>query len=420
MLESVELWDVGPAGHLRLDLAPRLNVLTGDNGLGKTFILDVAWWILTHSWAGQRVLGRQGAESRPRIEYRIQGRGQLDARFAFATQRWDRETPSLLEYARELVIYARIDGGFSVWDFTRNPVSERYLTGLTDWYRTNTFHFDTHSLWNGLPEDDGRVLCNGLIRDWTTWQFQRPETFSLLAEALAGLSPGPDEIIRPGKPARLYIDDAREFPTISLPYGTIPVTLASAGMRRILALAYLLVWSWTEHVAASELRRQEPTDQIVLLFDEVEAHLHPQWQRVLLPAVLRVVEKLRPDIHVQVIATTHAPLVLASLETTFDEQWDRVFTFELHDGEVAVAAIPWAKQGDATNWLVSEVFGLRQARSREAERAIEAAKSFMRGDVSALPDDLRTLEAIDRELRRVLAGHDPFWPRWIVKREAVA
>jgi predicted ATP-binding protein involved in virulence len=185
-----------------------------------------------------------------------------------------------------------------------------------------------------------------LIRDWITWQFQRPETLSLLAETIEGLSPSSDEIIRPGKPMRLYIDDAREFPTITLPYGTVPAILASAGMKRILALAYLLVWTWTEHLAASELRREEPTNKLLFLWDEVESHLHPQWQRVILPALLKVVERLRSDIHVQVLATTHAPLVLASLETVFDEQRDRVFTFKPHNGTVNVAAVPWAKQGD--------------------------------------------------------------------------
>jgi hypothetical protein len=77
-----------------------------------------------------------------------------------------------------------------------------------------------------------------------------------------------------------------------------------------------------------------------------------------------------------------------------------------------VEQIPWAKQGDAGNWLVSEAFGLPQPRSREAERAIDAAEAFMRGDTT--PPDLDTREKIDAELRRVLAGHDDFWPRWLV------
>ena len=64
------------------------------------------------------------------------------------------------------------------------------------------------------------------------------------------------------------------------------------------------------------------------------------------------------------------------------------------------------------NWLVSDVFGLRQGRSVEAERAIDAAQAFMLGDAEHNPEHLREPDDIHRELDRVLAGHDPFWPRW--------
>lgn len=45
MLEYLRLENVGPAPSM--ELAPRLNLLTGDNGLGKSFLLDCAWWALT-------------------------------------------------------------------------------------------------------------------------------------------------------------------------------------------------------------------------------------------------------------------------------------------------------------------------------------------------------------------------------------
>ena len=51
MLNQLELEGVGPAQHLTIDFKPRLNFLTGDNGLGKSFVLDIAWWVLTRTWA---------------------------------------------------------------------------------------------------------------------------------------------------------------------------------------------------------------------------------------------------------------------------------------------------------------------------------------------------------------------------------
>ena len=65
MLRSLHTKDVGPAPALDLTLGERLNVLTGDNGLGKSFVLDVAWWALTGTWVGRPVLPN-GSSSSPR------------------------------------------------------------------------------------------------------------------------------------------------------------------------------------------------------------------------------------------------------------------------------------------------------------------------------------------------------------------
>ena len=79
-----------------------------------------------------------------------------------------------------------------------------------------------------------------------------------------------------------------------------------------------------------------------------------------------------------------------------------------------IARDSWAKQGDVVNWLVSDAFGLQQARSVEAEEAIEAAEAWMRGERDALPAHLANERAIHRALEHVLPGGDHFWPRWIV------
>ena len=120
---------------------------------------------------------------------------------------------------------------------------------------------------------------------------------------------------------------------------------------------------------------------------------------------------------IQLVAATHSPLVLASIEPHFDDERDRLFHMDISSGRVRLEVEPWAKQGDALNWLVSNVFGLKQGRSVEAEKAIVAAQAFMCGKTSVLPDGLAGRDDIDRELQRVLPGHDPFWPRWVVWSE---
>ena len=50
VLHQLQLRNVGPMPQLELALAPRLNLITGDNGLGKSFLLDAAWYCLTRRW----------------------------------------------------------------------------------------------------------------------------------------------------------------------------------------------------------------------------------------------------------------------------------------------------------------------------------------------------------------------------------
>lgn len=417
MLKELAFRHVGPAERFEAELAPRLNLFTGDNGLGKSFLLDVAWWALTGTWAGNPAWPRRGAQARPEIRYTIKDKSDKTATsaFDFSRQAWPR--PQKRRGTPSLVVYARVDGGFSVWDPARNL--ERLEPG--DAERPDAYHFTTEALWNGL-EVERKVLCNGLIRDWVTWQNQPDQDqaapFQLLARVIEQLAPHPSEWMKPGKPIRVSIEDVRDIPTLEFPYGTIPVIHASAGVKRILGLAYLLVWAWYEHTHAARLLNQTPTDQLVLLVDEVESHLHPRWQRSILPAILNVSTGLQASVSTQVMATTHAPLILASVEPLFDPDQDRLFLFDLAEQGVTLAPVSWAKQGDTVGWLTSEVFGLKQARSREAEAAIEAAEAFMRGDRQALPQHLQTREQIHQELVRLLPGHDPFWPRWIVSAEA--
>jgi hypothetical protein len=116
----------------------------------------------------------------------------------------------------------------------------------------------------------------------------------------------------------------------------------------------------------------------------------------------------------QFLVATHAPLVLASLESVFDEEQDDLFQLMLEAGQVTLSQGHWAKQGDVSNWLESGVFGLDLARSLEAEKVIDAAEAFMRGE-KILPPELNTRALIHRRLQQLLPAHDAFWPRWLIE-----
>ena len=305
MLKSLKLRDIGPAPRLGVELADRLNLFTGDNGLGKTFILDLAWWALTGDWAGLPAYPRPAdtatpqSKFQPQIKFQVTSkngrlRPPISCRFDFQRQRWTRPLEEI--GGPGLIIYARVDGGFSVWDPARQYTilqPNRSTGELLPGELQSSFHFTVATLWNGLSFSSA-TLCNGLIRDWVAWQNQPATTpFNILKNVVRSLAPSPDEPIEIGPPVRLSTVDVRDIPTLTLPYGDVPVVHASAGMKRIISFAYLLTWAWDEHKRAARLRKLEQAKHILFLVDEIESHLHPRWQRTLLPSVLKVGETAR-------------------------------------------------------------------------------------------------------------------------------
>ncbi|MEZ4728047.1 MAG: ATP-binding protein [Caldilineaceae bacterium] len=419
-LAALTLQGIGPAKKLSLDFAERINLLTGDNGLGKTFILDCAWWALSGQWAGFSVYPRsdtQRGEAVIAFELlNLAGKhSKVESLYNWEKQAWP--LPAARSMVPGLLLYARVDGAFAVWD----PAKD-YWSSAAKPPDVRPLIFSREEIWNGIRHHaDGRTafLANGLIQDWVTWQnAPDQQSFTILKNVLERLSPPSLEMgdlgrLEPGKPIRIA-GDSRLIPTIKHSYGEVPVVYASAGVRRIVALAYLIVWAWQEHQEQSALIRKEPQKQMVVLIDEIEAHLHPQWQRTILPALLQVQHELDPEIQIQLLVATHSPLVLASIEPFFAADKDKIFHIELvrhtHSGaEVEIQNVEFVRYGTVDSWLRSEVFELGQARSVEAEKAIEDAKKLQAQE--HVPTE--EVREVSERLMKYLPTHgDGFWPRW--------
>lgn len=421
MLEVLELENVGPAPKMRLELAQRLNLLTGDNGLGKSFLLDLAWWALTRKWphdVNPRL--SSGYPARPTdpkcpasIQFQLTTANNKSVSyksdFSSSDQAWLGRAGR--PWNPGLVLYAHADGGFAVWDPARNYW--KTVKNMDVQERLPGYVFSPSEVWEGLKVPiEGRTtpVCNGLISDWAVWIRENGDTARRMQDVLTRLSPD-GERIEVGPLTRLSVDDARDIPSIRTQYAeSVPIPHASAGLRRVMGLAYMLLWSWNEHVRAAELLGDSPTKQVVLLFDEIESHLHPRWQRTILRSLLRVADTLHDESTVQLLAATHSPLVLASAEPLFQQEKDAWFDIDLSGKkEVVLRKRPFVPHGDVSNWLTSEAFDLKSSRSLEAETATERALAVLRESVPSK----KSISDADAELRKVgLPDVDPFWVRW--------
>ncbi len=415
MIKHLKMINVGPASTMELEFGRRLNLLTGDNGLGKSFLLDIAWWAMTRKWPAE--LNPKLTSGKVALPTDKKRKAEIDFSFTAASktkghtstfeprnQNW--AVPHGRPAIPGLVFYALADGSFAVWDPARNYWKSKSEEGRE---RPPAYVFSPKEVWDGLQREDGTWLCNGLIRDWAGWQKEKGRAFGLLTAVLEVLSPSADEKLVPGALTRISLDDVRDMPTLKMPYGQeVAVVHASSGMRRIISLAYFLVWCWEEHVKAKELLGEEPEAKTIFLVDEVESHLHPKWQRTVIPALMRVMDQLMTSSDVQLIAVTHSPLIMASVEPFFNREKDAWFDLDLVNNEVTLTQMQFVRKGDVRSWLTSHAFDMKSGYSLEAERVMEEAALAL-SDESFSKDDA---SALDQRLRAVLADTDPFWMRW--------
>jgi len=128
------------------------------------------------------------------------------------------------------------------------------------------------------------------------------------------------------------------------------------GLRSLLNWLAGWVVLQAEHYDESEMPLNEP---VTLILDEPENHLHPAWQRRVLPAL----QKLFPK--AQMFVVTHSPFVVSSLNAG----WIHKFTRDAN-GVVKIEAPQQASRGDSYMTAVQEVLGLAEWFDPETEKEI--------------------------------------------------
>ena len=95
------------------------------------------------------------------------------------------------------------------------------------------------------------------------------------------------------------------YPRVTTPDGSLPLNSLSQGTMSVIhCLAHVLLGYAEYYEFPTDLQSQPG----ILFIDEIDAHLHPSWQRRILPAITRHFPKL------QIFCSTHSPLMLAGLQ----------------------------------------------------------------------------------------------------------
>jgi predicted ATP-binding protein involved in virulence len=160
---------------------------------------------------------------------------------------------------------------------------------------------------------------------------------------------------------------------------SIPVSGLPDGLKAILGLIAdvgmrLTAQSWDNPYELFE-------HPFVLFLDEIDIHLHPKWQRHILPVLQRLFK------NAQIFVTTHSPFVVGSVS----DAW----VYKLDPSKESETAVP-SGSGQSYMTVLQEIFGVEEEFDPETQRLFD---EFFKARTEALKSkDLSTLEAVAEQL----------------------
>jgi len=139
----------------------------------------------------------------------------------------------------------------------------------------------------------------------------------------------------------------------------------------------------------------------LLMLDEIDAHLHPKWQRAVLPSIKTALPEM------QVFATTHSPFVVSSCRGA------RIHVLELNtDGSASHRPPENAPIGESVQATMKDIFGVSSRFDIETEALLEEWNRLRRNQVKGtlsskenarMTELTKDLSLRSEELRQIVA-----------------
>jgi predicted ATP-binding protein involved in virulence len=363
-------------------LHENLSVFVGVNASGKTALLEalkIGAGAFFYAWRNTDGLEQYHiSESDVRVDKKLQEtkyfrpvdlefKGKIGNKSCSWARRYKKKTSSSQKDLGEL--------SYSVDDLLLAYKLDKVVTLPV------LLYFSTERIWGerkdyGVPNSGSRISAyyNCLKRKSATFfienEFEKMETASLQNDALKlGKNYFSLELIRriSGKCVpdceRVYYDfDYKEI-ALQFKNGTIlPVSKLSDGQKSILLIAMGIAFQCG--MLNPHLEHKADESPGIVLIDEVDLHLHPKWQREILPVLTSVFKEI------QFIVTTHSPQILSSVKK------ENVFIIENQE----IKTINNFVEGRDSNSILREIFDIMERPDLDNKRLMEFYVEIERGD----------------------------------------
>ena len=122
----------------------------------------------------------------------------------------------------------------------------------------------------------------------------------------------------------------------------------------------------------------ELDDSAVVLIDEIELHLHPEWQRMIIPRLTKTFPNC------QFIVTTHSPQVLSHVDPECIHILD-------YDGDNVIVKRPESSYGLDSNRILEDILGVSKRPQEIQSRMLELFRTINNNDLESAKEIVREL-----------------------------
>ncbi|MDJ0840706.1 MAG: AAA family ATPase [Acidobacteriota bacterium] len=209
-----------------------------------------------------------------------------------------------------------------------------------------------------------------------------PDAAAHFTDALERLDRALSDII--GSPVRFVLQTRPLHLRIELEGKLLELNVLPDGLKSIISWLGDLLMRLDRLDWANDL--DVLSQNFMLLLDEIDIHLHPSWQRKVLP----VVRRLFPN--AQIFCSTHSPFVVNSI----DNAW--VYAIDLENGLAKTRKAVLSQEARSYAKVLSEIFGVKQRFGPEVEKRIDAFYDLRTRLLGGEIDALDAFVALGKEL----------------------
>lgn len=367
-INSIHIEGVGGVTDLTIPFHKQMNILCGPNGIGKTTVLECVAHCFTHGQTN--ILKRHVSKERSRVVGLLSDESEdmtVDMQFS--------------QYEPNEA--AQISGRHDKSAFLLSLKTTRTFTYLPLNSVSKDADKPVHVLWeeskNGVPVND--------VKNWFVNRYlysvhpgaltaQQLENFEIAKQCFSALN---EEF------TFARVNASSNEILVSTPSGDIYYEYLSSGFKSCLAILFGIIKEIEFRFIGVTAREFNG----VVLIDELELHLHPEWQF----RIAKVLQNIFPKI--QFIVTTHSPHIIQSAEP------EQIIALENLDGKVALRNLPkssYGFKGWTLDEVLTDVMGMSDTRTEvfgemmdrfskavDAEDYPEALKAYGQLDISLHP-----------------------------------